>query len=185
MPCVAGSMLRTPHSALRASPGFTLMEIMVTLAILGVGLFVVLNGFFSSLRLRDTAIDASIRKELIQRAVGIAETQVLAGTLSEAGDFGTRYPDYTWNYDAVLGAGDDGLVQLYEVEVTVTGPEDEDTLSFLVYNTTVEEDTPNGGSGGRGILSGNNNNRSRNTGNASTTNRTRNTSSTTRPGSTR
>jgi hypothetical protein len=126
------------------------MEIMVTLAILGAGLFVVMNGFYSSLRLRDTAIDATVRRELIQRAVGIAETQVLAGTLSEAGDFGTRYPDYTWNYDAVLAAGDDGLVQLYEVEVTITGLEDEDTLRFLVYNTTVAEDAP---SGGRGVLS--------------------------------
>lgn len=119
--------------------GFTLMEVMVTLGILGVGLFVLFNAFHSSMRLRDLTLDEVIQRELVQRAAGLAEVEVLSGTLSDSGEFGPRYPGYTWAFDAVLAAGDDGLVQLYEVEITVSGPEDDRTLRFLVYNTSAED----------------------------------------------
>ncbi len=118
--------------------GFTLIEVMAALAILGMSLFILLQAHFSALKLYDTAGSETLIRELLQHTMNHAELQVLAGTLAEEGDFGMRYPEYTWSFEASL-VGEDELVQLYEVNVSVRAPDGEERLiSFLTYNPSAE-----------------------------------------------
>ncbi|HNR29265.1 MAG TPA: prepilin-type N-terminal cleavage/methylation domain-containing protein [Candidatus Hydrogenedentes bacterium] len=124
----------TRHNA----QGFTLIEIMAALAILGMSLFVLLQSHYSALRLYDTACSETMIRELLQRTMNYAELQVLAGTLGEEGDFGMRYPEYVWSFESSL-VGQDELIQLYEVNVTVRAPDGvERLISFLTYNPSAE-----------------------------------------------
>ncbi len=120
----------------RSTAGFTLMEIMAALAILGMSLFILLQSHYSALAVYETTSHEVRMRGLLERAMGMAETQVMAGELSGQGDFGAQYSEeFTWSYEAVH-AGEDDLVQLYEVNVVVNVPvEDEPRLmSFLLYN---------------------------------------------------
>ena len=119
--------------------GFTLMEITAALAILGMSLFILLQSHYSALNLYEITTREVHMRELLERAMGMAEAQVMGGELSGEGDFGARYgDDYSWRYEAVH-AGEDDLVQLYEVNVAVRGPGGSERLkSFLLYNPGLE-----------------------------------------------
>lgn len=122
-----------------AQRGFTLIEIMAALAILGMSLFILLNSHYSAMRLHETTAREALMREMVERTMGYAETQVLAGALSEQGDFGVRYgEEFSWSFEAKL-VGEDELVQLYEIQITVNGPEEaEKSISFLAYNPSAE-----------------------------------------------
>lgn len=122
-----------------AQAGFTLMEIMAALAILGMSLFILLQSHYSALSLYESTTHEVHMRELLERAMGMAESQAMGGELSGEGDFGARYGDeYTWRYEAAH-AGEDELVQLYEVNVAVRGPDGSERLkSFLLYNPGLE-----------------------------------------------
>jgi prepilin-type N-terminal cleavage/methylation domain-containing protein len=113
----------------RKRAGFTLVEVMAALAILGAALFVLLDAHYGALRLHDQARTRTVMHNFMVQAIGRAEVEVLAGNLSGSGDFGKRYPDYKYSYDAKEDEGDlagDALVAtlpIYLVTVTVEGPE--------------------------------------------------------------
>jgi len=125
--------------------GFTLIEIVAALAVLGAALFVLLDAHYAAMRLHEATSEEVILRQLVETTVAKAEVAVLTGTLSETGDFGERYPDYEWSFDAAL-VGDDELILLYSVDVSVTGPLEDRSLNFLVYNTGPPEEA-GGGSG--------------------------------------
>lgn len=148
--------------------GFTLVEVLAALAVLAIALFVLLDAHFNALRLNSTLNDEVINRELLETAVARAEVEVLLGNLGGGGEFGPRYPDYTWSFEAVRQAGGAGMapgggnmftpsgstggrnsgsrnvdpyqdIKLYEVTVRVTGPEaEEQRMSFLTYNVNPE-----------------------------------------------
>lgn len=109
--------------------GFTLIEVMVALAILGMAVVVLLDTHFSSLRLLDDARHEAIMMEFVESAMGQAEIGVLSGKLTGSGDFGKRNPDYKYTYAATQNGTRNSSTSLYEVTVTVTGPE-EDTRTY-------------------------------------------------------
>jgi hypothetical protein len=115
------------------------MEIMVSLAILGMSVFILLQSHFGALAVYETITGEINRRGLIERAMGEAEVGVFMGELTGDGDFGAQYgEEYTWTYEATH-VGEDMLVQLYEVNVTVRMPDGSDTLmSFLLYNPSAE-----------------------------------------------
>ena len=123
--------------------GFSLIEVLAALAILGTAAFVLLDAHHTSLGLFMMTEEEVDMRLFIEEAVAQAELGVYDGAFSGSGDFGPRYPDYAWAYDAVL-TGEEDVVELYEVTVTVTGPDDERSLFFLVYNTGLV-DTLDGG----------------------------------------
>ena len=116
-----------------APPGFTLLEVLMALAILGLALVVLLEGHHTALRLNQELTEEIVMRQLSESVVARAEVGVLSGNFSDSGDFGNRYPGYSWSFEA-FEASDDELVLLYSVDVSVRGPEEERTLTFYVYD---------------------------------------------------
>ncbi|MFO7973014.1 MAG: prepilin-type N-terminal cleavage/methylation domain-containing protein [Candidatus Hydrogenedentota bacterium] len=117
----------------RHDGGFTLIEIVVALAVLGGVMFVLLETHFRALQVYESARDKVTIRNFVAQAVGRAETEVLAGNLAGDGDFGERYPDYSYTFEAQqMGEGN---VLLFDVLVTVEDPEGEKhDIVFLVYD---------------------------------------------------
>ena len=128
---------RRTHSAAgrrgAGSEGFTLLEVLAALAIVGTALFALLSAHHSALKMHSFTHEEVDFRQFVETAVAKAEVEVLAGNYGDSGDFGTRFPDYSWSFDAAK-AGEDELVLLYGVNVTITGPEEERSLSFSLYD---------------------------------------------------
>lgn len=106
---------------------------MVALAILGTGLFVLLEAHFASLMLFSEAQEAAEMRLFVEQAMGLAEVEVLAGETGGEGDFGERYPEYSYVYSATEAYGEE-MPGLLEVMVMVNGPADERQLTFYVFD---------------------------------------------------
>ncbi len=119
--------------AVPAPQGFTLLEVLMALAILGLALIVLLEGHHMALRLNQELTEEVVMRQLSESVVARAEVGVFSGTFSDSGDFGNRYPGYSWSFEA-FQASDDELVLLYSVDVSVRGPSEERTLTFYVYD---------------------------------------------------
>ena len=117
--------------AITRTHGFTLVEVLAAITILGMGLFILLQSQWSALNMHTVMNDEVTFGEFVETIIGKAEIGVVTGMLSDSGDFGTRYPDYSWSYDASLsGDSEDPENQLYEVLITIEGPETSKELSF-------------------------------------------------------
>ncbi len=123
----------------RTSRGFTLMEVLATLVLIGVVLPVAMRGISMSLQ---AAASARHRLEAAQLAQQkIAEMLVLrdARLFNGYGDFGDAWPAYRWRSEgAMAGYG------VYRVSVTVTWMQRDVEQSLivdtLVYPTTGLDD---------------------------------------------
>ncbi len=113
--------------------GFTLIEIMIALGILGTALFVLLHAQYVTLHLCVDVQEEVIMRNLLEQALAQAEIEVLAGNGVGVGEFGKRYPDYAYSFEAVH-MGEDETVRLYEVIVKVEGPIETRTMSIFVYD---------------------------------------------------
>ncbi|MDX9972647.1 MAG: prepilin-type N-terminal cleavage/methylation domain-containing protein [FCB group bacterium] len=112
--------------------GFTLLEVVIALAILATALLVLLESHFAALSLYDASRQETIERMLLRQAAGMAETDLMAGNASGSGDFGKRYPDYRFSY-ASTSMGEETTAGLYDVLVTLEGPGEKRELHVLVY----------------------------------------------------
>lgn len=125
------------NRSMRDRQGFTLIEIMAALAILGIALFILMESHQGALNLHVIMEEEVIMRHFLESTVGKAEIAILQGVLSESGDFGNRFPDYTWSFDGHR-VEEEGGMELFDVNVTVRGPGNElRSLEFLVYDTGV------------------------------------------------
>ncbi len=113
--------------------GFTLIEIVAALAVLGVALLVLLQTHFASLNLFIDVEDQALMDVFVAQAVGIAEFEILAGDESGDGDFGENFEGYTYSYSAEL-RDPEVAPGLFDVTVLITGPEETRTIMFLLYD---------------------------------------------------
>ncbi len=118
---------------LAANGGFTLIEVLVALAILGTSLFILLDTHFDALNLHDQTREAVEMDALMKQALGIAEVAVMNGTHEDGDDFGAAYPGYSYRFSAELIEEVEGVF-LYDVMVTVSGPEEDKTLMMMLYD---------------------------------------------------
>lgn len=112
--------------------GFTLIEIVVALAILGGGLFILLESHLGALRLFDEAQEEATITMLLQSAVGDAERAVLAGEASGDGDFGLRLSEYSYRF-SMVPVDQEELPGLLEVTLTLVTPVEEREVQFRIY----------------------------------------------------
>jgi prepilin-type N-terminal cleavage/methylation domain-containing protein len=80
--------------------GFTLIEVMAALAVLGLAVFMLLDAHYGGLRLHDAARERVVLYQLLTHAVGVAKTEVAGGTLAGSGDYGVRFEKYAYRFEA-------------------------------------------------------------------------------------
>lgn len=131
---------RTPNPSPRddREAGFTLLEVLVALAVLGMSLFILLDAHYATLRLFDEAQEASAVRILLEKAIGDAEIQVLAGNVTGKGDFGLRYEEYSYSYTAVQ-VSQENMPGLFEITVELMGPFETRTMMFSIYDGNQED----------------------------------------------
>ena len=118
--------------------GFTLIEVVVALAILGTGMVILLESQYASLMLFDSAQEKATMSIFLESVIGEAERDVLAGNTEGQGDFGGRFPDYSYTFKANQPDADNAP-GLYEVVVEVLGPVDSREMKFLTYYSDQEQ----------------------------------------------
>ncbi len=114
--------------------GFTLMEVMIAMAILAIALVAVFQ-------LQSQSISMSTDSRFMTTASLLAQSKMVeveAGSTlvnhSEDGDFGPDYSQYTWH----LEVGDTPMPQFKKIEVTVTNKlfTSGGTYKLVLYKTT-------------------------------------------------
>ena len=129
-------------SARNSRKGFTLVEVLAAVSILALAVFVLLDAHYTAMRLHEIAQNSADYRQMLESTVNRAEVEVMKGIYAGAGDFGARHPLHTWSYDAALVGSEN--VQLYEVNARITGPDDEQTRTFLVYSIVRPENAEGG-----------------------------------------
>lgn len=102
--------------------GFTLVEVMIALAVLGTAIFVLLETHYGALRAQDTLRDEVQMRNLMSQAIGLAELAVATAKLSDNQEFGRRYPGFSYAFEAQLVG--ESFPGLYDVLVRVEGPKE-------------------------------------------------------------
>jgi prepilin-type N-terminal cleavage/methylation domain-containing protein len=126
----------TLHNARHRNSGFTLVEVLAAMAILGTAMFVLLDAHYTALKLHETMQEEVILRQLIESVTARAEVEVLMGNTDDSGDFGMRYPDFTWSFNAELLTREE--VPLYSVRASVEGPLESRDMQFYVFNVSPE-----------------------------------------------
>jgi prepilin-type N-terminal cleavage/methylation domain-containing protein len=134
-----------PCNAIRGDAGFTLIEIMIALAILGMSLFVLLDMHYNAVHVQNRLENEVKVRNLISLASGMSEVEIAVGTLKDSQEFGDRYPGWRYSFDAqeVEASSKTNTQQsgnapafpgLYDVLVTV---EDPDKVAYEMHYFTV------------------------------------------------
>jgi len=119
--------------ARRRNEGFTLIEVVVALAVLGVAVFALLEAHYATLALFVDAEEASRADLVLGQAVAQAERQILSGEERGTGELGAYLPGYSYAFTATLSDETENP-GLFEVTVSVTGPEFDREINYLVYD---------------------------------------------------
>lgn len=128
--------------ARRSTPGFTLLEVAIALAIVGIGVVTVLEIFSAGLRM-ETA--AGTRARAVMYARGVLDKALTAPDVRQGREFGDFGEGYRWEVRAReapetidrdehdLAIEDD--LMMYEIEVTVSWPQSADREGVYAIRT--------------------------------------------------
>lgn len=121
--------------------GFTLVEVLAAVAILGGALFILLSTHHSALRLHEEMGRAVERAQLMEQVTGEAEFLVLSGTLSHADEFEGRYAGYSWGFEATaIGGTEEIPVPFYQVNAVLMTPDGASkSVTFYVFHVSSTE----------------------------------------------
>jgi type II secretion system protein I len=98
--------------------GFTLLEVLIAIAILAVGGIILIQTQITSIRLWERYRDSVIARELAQQKLAEAELDGFSGDKQEEGEYEGKYAGYAWRLDSE-STTESGF---YEVTVTITCP---------------------------------------------------------------
>jgi len=100
--------------------GFTLLEVLVAVAIAGTAIVMLLHTHSASMRLYERCRGMVIAQHLIRELMSEIEVSGYPGEVDERGDLEDQYPGFRWRRTCrmmpKLGPG------IYEVTVVITGP---------------------------------------------------------------
>ncbi len=96
--------------------GFTLMEVLIAMAILAIALVAVFRSQSQSISMATESRFLTTAALLAESKMAEAETSSSLYNHVENGDFGSDYPEYVWR----LEIGDTQLPQFKKIKVTVT-----------------------------------------------------------------
>lgn len=125
----------SPRTPTARRGGFTLIEVVVALAVLGVGLTILIESHYATVQLYTQAEELAMAQMAVGQAVSQAERDVLSGKASGKGTLGARFPGYGYEYTSKAQDKKENP-GLFAVDLTVTGPNLEKTLQYLVYDGT-------------------------------------------------
>lgn len=111
--------------------GFTLLEVIIALAILGTAMVVLLESHYAALGVHIDQREQVLLDHLTALAIGYAETDVASGNMSGDGDFGKRYEGFSYGFTS--DPPSDEYPNLYQVVVTVKTPEDDRKITVYLY----------------------------------------------------
>ena len=96
---------RKPENRAAQSRGFTLLEVLVSMAILATGMVILLEGHAASVRISDSSRRMSIATALAQDVMTDFEMRGFPSLGSESGDFTETYPgfypEYRWEIEVM------------------------------------------------------------------------------------
>jgi general secretion pathway protein I len=102
--------------------GFTLLEVMVALSIIAIVLVSVLVSQVQSLSLQDESKFNTTAALLAQKKVSEFEAANSSGLTSGSGDFGTDFPNYSWEVnvqDVTLSGAEKFTQYLKQIDVNI------------------------------------------------------------------
>ena len=109
--------------------GFTLLEVVVALAILGSSMFILLQTHLNALNAHDRQKTKVTMNHLTVLALGRAELEIASGTFDGSDDFGDRWEGYSYEFDAQPFG--ETYPNLYEVTLRIATP-DETVDAFVM-----------------------------------------------------
>jgi len=99
-----------------SSSGFTLLEVMLAMAILAIALVAVFQSQSQSISMVGQARFATTASLLAQSKMAEVETMDPGKINADSGDFGDDFPDYSWKVDVT----ETQVENVKKIEVTVT-----------------------------------------------------------------
>ncbi len=148
-PAGAGYQVRPNGARARREGGFTLFEIMIALAILGGSMFLLLDAHYRAMRLHDSTQEEILAADLMVSALGQAELETLSDMKGKDGDFGKRFPGYSYAYDAQMDPENDP--GFWTVTVTLKGPDGERQMTMAFYDVLRGQTAAGGEFGDKGL----------------------------------
>jgi general secretion pathway protein I len=100
---------------IQGSRGFTLLEVMIAMAILAITLVAVFQSQSQSISMENQAKFLTTASLLAQGKMAEMEAADARGVVSGSGDFGANYPDYAWQIDVK----DSEISSLKKIELVV------------------------------------------------------------------
>jgi len=100
----------------RRHKGFTLLEVLIAMAILAIALVVVFQSQSQSISMASNARFVTTASLLAQSKMTEMEAMKSANVDSDRGDFGEEFPDYTWQAEVT----ETEIDQIKRIDVTVT-----------------------------------------------------------------
>ena len=110
------------NEALERARGFTLLEVMIAMAIIAIALVAVLGSQSQSLDLASEAKFKTTAALLAQGKMAEIETASMENLSSDSGDFGEDFPNYHWEYtvgDLSLAGVEEALDFLKQIDLVV------------------------------------------------------------------
>lgn len=108
--------------------GFTLLEVIVAMVIVVIGLILISQTFSTGLRAVRVSDKATVARFLAEQKLTELELQDYSTLQTTSGDFGTDYPEFTWQ-EEVSSTDLDNLTQ---VNLTISWTEDNATRTLLI-----------------------------------------------------
>ncbi len=118
----------------RTRNGFTLLEVMVALAIVAVALISLLGSHLMSLNLAQKHKEQTLASLLARQKMEECFVAPIEDLQSDYGDFAPLYPEYAWEVDV----GDADIENLKKVVIIVKSSESELRLEMMIARSIVE-----------------------------------------------